>query len=221
MKIARLTSMMLVAILAVGLAVVSVASAAPTFTPTGSTVTGASTTTSVLTGGGETVTCAKNVAGGGTVTSATLVAGITVHFLECTDKTSTGATCAAASGSTAGLIITNTLHGVLGLVLPKPTSGSDVALILLPVSGSTFVKISGTCFTETAVSGSIAGLANPIGTKTTKGTLEFGVTSGVQNIKEVDLSTGGVAKPKLTAFSETAQEATTDAITFGTATEIT
>ena len=221
MRTVRLASLMLVALLAGSLTIVTIASAAPEFKPTGSTVSGASTTSVVLTGGGETVTCAKNVASGGVVTNATLVGGVTVHFLECTDKTAAGVTCEASSGSRAGLIITNTVHAILGLVLPKPASGSDVALVVLPVSGSTFVKLSGPCFSETGVSGTIAGLVNPIGTSTTKGTLEFGVTSGVQNIKEVDLSTGGVVKPKVTAFGETVQGAETELGTFGTATEVT
>jgi hypothetical protein len=223
MKIARLASMMLAAIFAVGLVVVSVASAEPEFKPTGSTVTGVSTTPAVLSGGGETVTCAKNTQSGGVVTSATLVGGILVHFLECTAKTSTGETCPAMSPGAPleNLILTNTLHGVLGLILPKPSSGSGVALVLLPASGSVFVKILGKCIIETAVSGQVAGVAEPIGSSVTKGTLKLETTGGAQNIKEVDLSTGGSVKPKLTAFSATASESVIEALTFGTATEIT
>jgi hypothetical protein len=223
MKIARLASMMLAAILAVGLVVVSVASAEPEFKPTGSTVTGVNESPAVLTGNGEEVVCAKNVQSGGVVTSATLVGGIIVHFLECTAKTVAGESCPAMSPGAPleNLILTNTLHGVLGLILPKPESGSNVALILLPASGSTFVKILGKCIIETAVSGQVAGVASPIGTLTTKGLLTLAAPGGVQAIKEVDLSTGGLVKPKLTAFSATGSEAVIEGLTFGTATEIT
>jgi hypothetical protein len=223
MKIARLASLTLTAILAVGLAVVSVASAAPEFKPTGSTVTGVGTTTAVLTAAGETITCAKNVVSGGVVTSATLVGGIVAHFLECTAKTAGGATCPVMSTGAPleNLILTNTQHGVLGLILPRPTSGSDVAVVLLPTSGSTFATLLGSCFTTTVVSGQVAGVAEPIGSSVTKGTLKFNAPGGVQEIKEVDLSTGGLVKPKLTAFSATASGTATGATTFGTATEIT
>jgi hypothetical protein len=223
MKIARLASLVLVAVLAVGLAVVPVASAAPEFKPTGSTVTGVGTTTAVLIAAGETITCAKNVVSGGVVTSATLVGGIVVHFLECTTKTAGGETCAAMSTGAPleNLILTTTLHGVLGLILPKPAEGSGVALILLPVSGSSFVQLLGKCFVTTNVSGQVAGVAEPIGSSVTKGTLKFNAPGGVQEIKEVDLSTGGLVKPKLTAFSATASQTVQEAITFGTATEIT
>jgi hypothetical protein len=223
MKTARLAGLTLTTILAIGLAVASVASAEPEFKPTGSTVTGISESTFVFAGGGETLTCAKNVQSGGVVTSATLVGGIIVHFLECTGKTSTGSTCPVMSPGAPleNLILTNTLHGVLGLILPKPTSGSGVALVFLPSSGSTFTKLLGKCITETGVSGQIAGVVEPIGSLVTKGTLKFETTGGVQNIKEVDLSTGGLVKPKLTSFSATASVAVIEAGTFGTATEIT
>jgi len=113
MKIARLASLMFVAILAMGLAVASVASAAPEFTPVGATLTGTSGV-GVLTAGTNSVTCQKDTTKG-TVTSATLAGGITVHFLECVAQSSTG-TCPAMSPGAPleNLILTNTLHGVLG-----------------------------------------------------------------------------------------------------------
>jgi hypothetical protein len=223
MKIARLASSVLMAILAVGLVVVSVASAEPEFKQTGSTVTGISESTAVLSGGGETVTCAKDVLSSGVVTSFTLVGGLLIHFLECTDKTAGGGSCPAMSTGAPleNLILTSTLHGVLGLILPKPASGSGVALVLLPTSGSTFWTLLGSCFTSTAVSGQLAGEIEPIGVATTKFTLKIEAPGGVQKIKEVDLTTGGLVKPKLTAFSATAAESLIEVLTFGTATEIT
>jgi hypothetical protein len=224
MKIARLASLMLVAILAIGLSVVSAASAEAEFTLVGSTVTGASSEASVLVGAGETVTCAKNVQSGGTVTSTTLVAGIVVHFLECTAKTALGVSCPAMSTGAPleNLILTHTLHGVLGLILPKPGSGSSVALDLLPVSGSQFVTLLGSCIPTTIVTGSVAGVANPVASgETTKGTLTLAVSGGKQGITEVDLTTGGAVKPKLSAFGGEATEEAADTLTFSTATEIT
>jgi hypothetical protein len=222
MTIVRLASSTLVAIVAMGLAVASVASAAPEIKPTGSAVT-ATGGTATLEAEGEKVVCASNVVSGGVVTSATLIGGITVHFLECTDKTASNVLCPAMStgASLENLIITKTLHGVLGLILPKPASGSDVALVLLPVASASFVTILGTCFPTTNVAGSVAGLVNPVGVSTTKGTLTVSAPGGVQAIKDVDLSTGGLVLPKLTAFGGNASEETTELVTYSVATEVT
>jgi hypothetical protein len=225
MKIVRLASLALVAIFAMSLAVASSASAiGPLFLPTGQTFTGISGR-SVLEGGGEKVVCESD-ASSGTITSSTLAGGILVHFLGCSGTGATGAKCTVKSTNTTvvGLILTNTLHGVLGLILPKPTSGSDVALVLLPVSGKAFVTLVGSpstaCVETTKVSGSVAGLAEPVGTLLLTGTLKFAQTSGVQNITEVDLTTGGSVKPELTAFGSTATEETTESITYSKATEV-
>ena len=220
MKIARLASLMLAAILAVSLAVSSVASAAPLIGPVGATLTGTSGT-GILTAANETVTCAKDTSTG-TITSSTLIGGIRVHFLECTAKTSTG-TCPVMSPGAplSNLLLTNVLHGVLGLILPKPAgSGSDIALVLLPVSGSSFLNILGTCFTNISVSGQIAGLVEPVNISSTTGRLVFGVTGGVQNITDVDLSTGGLIKPKLSVGTELGTEETTENIEFSAAVEV-
>jgi len=227
MKIARLASLMLVAILAIGLMAASAASAEPEFNPVGATLTGTSGT-GVLTAGKETVTCAKDTStSGASKTTATLIGGITVHFLECTAKNgTTGVSCPAKSEGAplSNLILTKTLHGVLGLILPKPETGSGVALLLLPVTGSAFVTIEAEC-TEpkiTTVEGKVAGAVDPVGTATLKGKLLFFAPSGVQAIKEVDLSTGGLVKPSLKAFSAAnATEETTEETTFSTPTEVT
>jgi hypothetical protein len=224
MRVVRLAGLVLVAVVAVGLVAVSVASAEAEFTPVGSTVTGASSEAWVLTATGETLTCAKNVQSGGVVTSSTLVGGIVLHFLECTNKSSTGGTCPVMSTGAPleNLILTHTLHGVLGLILPKPGSGSSVALLLLPVSGSQFYTILGSCIPTTIMTGSIAGVVNPVASgKTTKGTLTLAIAGGKQGITEVDLSTGGLVKPKLASFGGEATVEAADTITFGTATEVT
>jgi hypothetical protein len=221
METARLASLMLMAILAGSVAMATMASAAPEFKPTGASVTGTSGA-DFFAGAGEEITCAKDTAASGTVASSTLIGGITTHFLECTAKTNEGQTCPAHSASAplTNLILTRTLREVLGLILPKPASGSDVALVVLPASGSAFLTLEGTCIATTVVSGSIAGLVEPVGTATTKGTLSFDATEG-QNIKEVDLSTGGVVKPHVTAFGGAVVAEGIEAGTFGSATEVT
>src|ERR1700722_4095123 len=213
MKISRLASSMLVAMLTVGLATASEASAPPEFKPTGATIR-ATSGTSVLTSAGNIVTCAKDTATSGAgVTTATLIGNITVHFLECTGKNvETDTTCPVHSP-----------NSPLGnLILPKPASGSDTALVLLPISGDRFVSLEATCLASpSAVTGNVAGLIGSIGVPANTNTLTFGVTAGVQNIKDVDLSTGGLVAPRLTAFTESATLESTEALTFSIVTEIT
>ena len=220
MKIARLASLMLVAILAVGLAVSSVASAAPLIGPVGATLNGASGT-GIITEAGESLTCVKDTSTG-TITSSTLIGGLRVHFLDCTAKNAAGSTCPVMSTGAplSNLILTNVLHGVLGLILPKPGSGSDIALVLSPVSGSVFYNLLGTCVTNEAVAGQIAGLVEPVKISSTTGRLVFGVTGGVENITDVDLSTGGLIKPKLTFGPELGTEETTENIEFSEKVEV-
>jgi hypothetical protein len=223
MKVVRSAGPALVVILAMNLAVTSVALAAPLFTPTGATFTSTSGTSILAAGSGEELTCESDVSNG-TVTSSTLAGNIVVHFLGCAGNTAAGEKCTVKSTNTtaAGLILTNTLHGVLGLILPKPASGSDIALVLLPSSGKVFTTLagSGKCFETTKVSGLIAGLMEPVGSLRKTGKLVFGVTGGAQNIKDVDLSTGGLVAPELTAFSTQVTEETTESLTYSAATEV-
>jgi hypothetical protein len=101
------------------------------------------------------------------------------------------------------------LHGLLGVVLPKPAAGSNVGLLLLPTSGKTFTTLaSNTCTMETKVTGSVGGLVKPTRKSQISSKVIFGVTSGKQNIKDIDLSIGGLAKPELNAFSTAATEET-------------
>jgi hypothetical protein len=224
MKVVRLSGLALVAVLAMSLMIASVASAAPVFTPTGATLTGTSGV-SVLEAAGERVTCEKDTTAGAVVTSATLIGGIVVHFLGCSAKTATKEECTVKSTNTTepGLILTTTLHGVLGLILPKPTSGSDVALVLLPISGATFVALvgSGKCVETTKVQGSVAGTLEPVGVSQTTGKLTLVGSGGKESITDVDLSTGGLVAPELKAFGSSASEETTENYTLSKATEVT
>jgi len=218
MKIARLAGLMFAAILAISLAVASVASAAPEFKPAEGTFTGTSGV-GTLKGGSETVVCAKDT-NSGTISSATLAGNVLIHFLECTSSGATKSGCKVNSvGASEGLILTTTLHGILGTVLGN---GGGVGLLLLPISGKRFVTLaSNECTKETAVTGDIAGLVSPTGKSQTTGKLSFTTSNKKQLIKTIDLSSGGSVEPELVAYSATATEETEDSITFSKAIEVT
>jgi hypothetical protein len=226
MKIARLAGLMLIAIFAMSLAAASAASAAaPEFNPTsGVTITGTSGTSKLTANNGtEKVTCGSSQTTG-SVVSATLAGGVVVHFLSCTATGTGGTGCTVNSaGQSGGLILTNTLHGILGLILPR--SGTGVGLLLLPASGSVFVTLSATtCTKETKVTGNLIGEASPIAKKQTTGTLTFAVASTTKPaITLIDLSnTNSRVKAELEAFTTTAVEENTTSLTYsGTGVEVT
>jgi hypothetical protein len=221
MKIVRLVGLVALAVAALSLAAVSVASAAlPSFNPSTKQKFTGTSGTGKLVAGAETVTCAKDTSQG-EITEAMLVGNITVHFLECTSAGPTKQGCAANSvGSTSKLILTKTLHGVLGLVLPSGLVG----LILLPVSGHVFVELEkNECTKATQVTGSVAGLVSPVGKSQTTGTLTFSAEhpgSGKEEIKQLD-TLSGVSEPELSAFTTVASEETTENITWEKAVEVT
>jgi len=226
MKIYRLASLALVAIMAMSLLAASAAVAAPEFKPSSKvsfTTTGDGS--SVLAASGVEVKCAKS-SSTGEITSATLAGNVIVHFLECEGKEGTNANCPIMSTGAPleNLIQTTTLHGVLGLILPKPALGSDVALVLLPVSGKRFVTLlpsSANCLEEIQVNGSVAGTVEPVGTATLKGKLTFSANGVNEAITDVDLSTGTLVLPRLTAGTATATETTLQLVTFAAAVEVT
>jgi hypothetical protein len=193
----------------------------PVFEPaTKQKVTGTSGT-SKLVAATNSVTCSSDVLTG-EVASSTLIGGVVIHFLGCKSSGSEGSNCTVKSTGSPGegLILTSTLHGILGSVLPKPESGSEVGLLLLPVSGKTITTLgSNKCTLESAVTGDVAGLVEPTGGLQTTGKIVFGVTSGKQSIRDIDLSTGLVA-PDLVAFSTTATEEGQESLTYEKAIEV-
>jgi hypothetical protein len=223
MKIARLAGLMLVAIFAMSLVAASAASAAgPLFLTSGKpTITGTSTTGVLSTpSAGIKVTCQKDNTTG-EVTSTTLAGNVIVHFLECSATKSTEKCTVKSKGAPLeNLIITTTLHGILGLVLPKPASGTDAGLLLLPTAGKRFVTLEGSCVPTSAVEGDVAGLIEPVGALSTTGKLVLGVTSAKQNIKEIDLTNSSKVEPELVAFSGTSTEETSEALTFSAKVEV-
>lgn len=224
MKIARLAGFVCAALMALSLALASVAAAAPEFKPSTKTAFTGTSGTSVLEAGGETITCEKDTSSG-EITGAATVGDVHVHFLGCVGKSAEGKTCSVKSTGAplANLIITNTLIGRLGLILPKPASGSDVGLLLLPASGKKFVTLVGTskCAEETAVTGSLAGLAEPVGVSSKTGKLVFTGSAGKESITDIDLTGAGLVAPELVAFSSTAVQKTTEELTFAASVEVT
>jgi hypothetical protein len=230
MKLARLAGLLLVAVFAMSLLSVTVASAAessnPLFLPVnGQTISGVSGPSKLVSGTGQIIACQKDTATG-KITSSLLAGAVFVHYLECTAKEKEGAatTCTIKSEGAPeeGLIITNELHGILGLILsPAPL---DTGILFLPVSGKIFVSLaeskngSTVCTPATKITGTVAGLITPVGVDTTKGLLVFPKVS----IKKIDLTHGlGFREPELVAFSVTSSLEQHDVLTFSEATGIT
>ncbi|MGD1056261.1 MAG: hypothetical protein ABR992_02495 [Solirubrobacteraceae bacterium] len=170
----------------------------------------------------------------GFVLSSLLIGNAFFHYLNCiwllgpqgegTAKAANG--CAANSaGTTGGLILTNTLHGILGLILPS----EKIGILFLPASGKTFVTFARStntakeqCSEESAVTGSIAALVTPTGSLQTTGKAIAGLTNGFQNILDIDLTHGlGLVKPALNVFSTAAGLEQEDNVTYTNETEVT
>jgi hypothetical protein len=226
MKIARLAGLALLASMAMGLVLVSAASATePLFNPIGATILGDSQLPTLRANNGAEVVHCQESHTFGKILNTLLIGNVVIHYLNCTSSGSKGSNCAvnsigAEKGS--GLILTNTLHGILGLILPSKETG----LLFLPVLGKTFVELEENgCTIETAVSGSVAGLVEPLNTKTIKGWVLFEREPGPGNnqaILDIDLTHGlGLVAPRLTAFSTTATQTQLELITFSAETEVT
>jgi hypothetical protein len=228
MKIARLVGLALIVVAAMSLGAVATASAAgenPLFAgpAVGGAIVGTSGT-SLLYGGGHLIVCGTDVFTG-TVTSALLIGNAKVHYLSCVSlatPTSTLKCTANSAGATGGLILTETLHGILGLILPSKKTG----ILFLPQTGSTFVSLAkNECTPETKVTGNVAGEITPVGSSQTTGKTTFTLTPGAANpasVKDFDLTHGlGLVKPELVAFSEPSGLSQSEATETATALEVT
>jgi hypothetical protein len=207
----RLATATIITITAICLTVAATAAAAggenPLFTPaTGQAIVGTSGT-SILYFAGRLVVCGKDTYTG-TVSSTLLLGNAKLHYLECVSlATPTSAThCPInSSGASAGLILWNTLHGVLGLILPNKHTG----ILFLPQDGATFTKLEkNECTFETSMTGNIVGEYTPIGVSQKTSKITFTLTPGAANpasVKDFDLAHGrGLVKPELDLFSEAA-----------------
>jgi hypothetical protein len=208
MKLARLASLLLTAVLAVGLMSASVASAAaPEFNPgtlnrftaTGGTAAiGNSLTSEVL---------CKSHTSTGEITGVKTVGSVLVIFHGCSSPEGGG--CAVTStGETPGLIKTEALAGELGLT-KQSTSG--VGLLLKPASGTKYTELEGPCLaiSPAPVTGTIAGEVKTIKTKALAGTFTYVGSKGVQNITSIEIL-GKTEKPELLAFGAVKASFTTN-----------
>jgi hypothetical protein len=225
MKFAQLVRRALVVVSAMGLVFVSAASATePLFTPVGASVLGDSGL-AVLIGfsGADIVDCVESHSFGN-IQNTLLIGNVVVHYLGCTSSGPGGSGCPVHSpGAAEGLILTATLHGILGLILPSKETG----ILFLPVVGKTYVELEeNTCTVASAISGTIAGLVEPVGTGlTTKGNVLFEREAGPGNnqaILDIDLTHGlGLVVPKLTSFTASSALTQLQLVTFSVATEVT
>jgi hypothetical protein len=168
--------------------------------------------------GAETVTCSSDVSTG-EITSTMEVGSVVMHFLGCTSSGTGGSNCTVKSTNTtnAGLILTTTLHGVLGFT----AVGSGAGLLLLPHSGKVLIELAGnTCTKETKVTGDVTAEESPVGTSSTTGKLVFATSSGKQVIPGI-VTLSGLVESELTAFSTTASEQTEESVTYEKSIEIT
>jgi hypothetical protein len=228
MRTIRLAGLALVAVVAMSFAAVSPAAAFssnPLFSPaSGQSVRSVGLGNAVFTEAGNTITCTAHQAISGTVSNALLIGNLVVHYLGCTaTQTTTGTTgcevhSIGAPGN--GLILTKTLHGILGLLLPSNETG----ILFLPVAGKEFLTLERSekegkeCTQESTVEGSVAALISPVGVSQTTGQL---TTLAVAK-PAIDLTHGlGRVTAKLIFFGETGTLAQTGDVTFGVATEVT
>jgi hypothetical protein len=221
MKIARLVGACLVAVLAIGAAVASAASAAPEFKAAKFPVTFTGTS-GLLVGNtwqGGTLHCASDhftgvILGSHTFSGGRLVGLECVTILnskECPQKT------VGASG--AGEIVTSTLKGELGTVKTSEAA-SGVGLILEPeTTKKLYLLAENECELETQVAGSIAGEVSPIGSSQTTGKLVFAVTGSKQDIREIGLL-GTVKKLGLNAFGFSLTQESTESLEYASAVEV-
>jgi hypothetical protein len=213
MKTTRLIGLLLVAILATGCIVASTASASlPEFSvlPTNKAVSGLSGLGLLITPPTVRHCTADHFIG---VFSSRHGFVYVWLFLNCTIIVG-GKTCTIKSvgAPQEGLVETNTLNGLLGLVKTTEAS-SGVGLLVQPTTGRVFTTLaeSAACETpETAIEGSIAGEYSPVGKLQATAKLVFSPTTAKGNkpkIKEIVVLSGTV-KPKLTAFGalEAAEE---------------
>jgi hypothetical protein len=223
MKMVRLSGLLLVAVVALGLVAVSSAFAAgenPLFKPAnGQSVTGTGGL-SILTTGVLKVDCAKNVIVSGSVANSLLIGGVVIHYLECkyTSGEETSGCTAKSVGGGEGLILTTTLHGILGLLLPT----KQTAVLFLPQSGKVFTtfalaeKEKLICGPETKVTGNVNAVVEPTGSSQLTGKVI------VTTLKDIDLTHGlGLVSANLVAFSQNSTLEQSDSVTFGEKTEVT
>lgn len=217
MKLARLLSLVAVAAVVVSLAVASAASAVePLFVPGSGTLTALTGLAKLSANNGVDVVECKESNSPGTIASPHLIR-IVLHFLKCEGSGNGGETkCSVKSIGTSAenLILTETLHAIIGLILPNVP-----AVLILPTSGKVFVGLAGACIPTTKVTGSVtAEITSPIGVLSSTGKLKL-----AKGVSDHFISSLGnvLVLAELNAFSSTAIEETESTIDWGQLTEVT
>jgi hypothetical protein len=212
MKVARLFGVALIAIVALSAMLASTASAIPKFKlPITKRGFLALSGTSVLRTPSEkdTVTCSSALSEGTILSDDEVDARI--HYLGCSLEEGTKGPCTIKDpGGTAGLLLTELLLGLLGL-LHSPEGAAGI--LFEPKTGHVFLEFAATttpCSTvEVAVEGSVAGLFSPTGKLSSTGLIIVAPTSatGKQEVQLI-LTLFGIVKPKLISFgaAESTQE---------------
>jgi hypothetical protein len=212
MKTARLFSIVFVVVGSLSATLVSAASAIPKFKlPITKRGFIALSGTSIIRTPSEkdTLVCSSAQAPG-TILSDDEV-DLRIHYLGCSlEQGSSGPCTIKDPGGTAGLLITNLLLGLLGL-LHSPEGAAGI--LVEPKSGHTFFTLAATetpcSTTESSFEGSFAGLFAPTGKLSATALIVIAPVSatGKQEIQLI-LTLFGIVKPKLEWFgaAETTQE---------------
>lgn len=232
MKTARLAGIMFVVVAAMSLTAVSSASAGnPLFRSAdgffGYLILDISGPTTLRTPSNFLIRCEKDLLHG-LVFSSLLIGNATLHYLGCTWLLGPGGAngCPVITpGFPAGLIIYNTLHGILGLILPS----GHVGILFLPQSTKTLVTLAEStntakevCSEEGSITGNFAGEISPVGTLGTSDKIVVALTNGTQNITDIDLTHGlGLVVPKIVAYTTTAALEQTEEGSYAEVTEVT
>lgn len=200
MKIIRLAGAMLAVALAIAFVIAPNAAAAKYLFRTQDVTkafTGKSLPGTIKTGL-RTVTCERDEFAG-TIANVHLVGPFSIKYNGCKSFVTPTTMCPVNSlGAGEGEIVTLTVHGLLGLVLPNGAAG----LLVLPTAGARWFTLAGNnCTTENALTGSVAGLipASQIGLQV----LDLLASFIPADITKID-TLNGLVEPQLTLFGETA-----------------
>jgi hypothetical protein len=231
MRIMRLVGMLLIAVVAMSFVVVSSATAAespnPLFVPANNQALTGSGGASSLSAAGITVGCKENHVISGNVSNSLLIGNIVLHYLGCTltagGEEATGCPVNSTGFENAGgLILTNTLHAILGIELPAnrtvvvflpQTPGSKVFVNFLESTLPNGKK----CSVATSVTGSLAGLIEPVGVPRTTFLVLLGGPPRLVHLTH----NLGLVTAKLVAFSETGELTQTEEVESKVETEVT
>jgi hypothetical protein len=218
MKKARLFSLVLIAIFALGAMLASSASAIPKFKlPITKRNFTAESGTSTFndTSANDTITCPSSTSNGTILGDDEI--SVDIHYNNCTIRAGTKGTCSIKSVGAPGtsLIETKLLTGLLGL-LHQPNGAAGI--LFEPAKGNVFVTFSPTsapCSTPTeAVEGSVAGEFTPTGKSTKTALISADVTNGGtgKQVITLILTLKGIVNPELISFGAAVSTQLQDAV---------